>query len=69
MKLNLKIKFILTIITFLIFQILLNITSLAANADIKIGSPACVLIESSTGKILYEKNAKYNKNNDCNTYC
>lgn len=57
MKLNLKIKFILTIIAFLIFQILLNITSLAASADIKIGSPACVLIESSTGKILYEKNA------------
>ena len=55
---KLKLKFICVIITFLFFQLLFTITSLASSENLNIGSPACILIESSTGKILYEKNAK-----------
>ena len=54
---KLKLKFICVIITFLFFQLLFTITSLASSENLNIGSPACILIESSTGKILYEKNA------------
>lgn len=54
---RLKFKFIFIVITFLMFQILLTITSLASSADLEIGSPAGILIDASTGKILYEKNA------------
>ena len=54
---RLILKFIFVIITFLIFQILFTITSLASSDELQIGSPSCILIESSTGKILYEKNA------------
>lgn len=54
---KLILKFIFVIITFLIFQILFTITSLASSDELQIGSPSCILIESSTGKILYEKNA------------
>lgn len=54
---RLILKFIIIIITFLIFQILFTITSLASSDELQIGSPSCILIESSTGKVLYEKNS------------
>lgn len=54
---RLILKFVIIIITFLIFQMLFTITSLASSSELQIGSPSCILIESSTGKILYEKNS------------
>lgn len=54
---RLILKFVIIIITFLIFQMLFTITSLASSDELQIGSPSCILIESSTGEILYEKNS------------
>lgn len=57
MKLKIKYLFILFIIIMLlsIFS-----TSFANNDNLDIHSPSCILINSNSGKILYEKNA-YNK--------
>lgn len=55
MKLN--IKYLFTIIfTMLILFIFIN-TSFANNDNLNISSPCCILIDSNSGKILYEKNA------------
>lgn len=59
-----KIKYIFAILLLFIFlQHIFIITSFATDStttsksSLSIDSPSCVLIESSTGKILYEKNA------------
>lgn len=45
----------------LILQYMLTVPSFATNIenedDLTVYSPSCILMESSTGKILYEKNA------------
>ncbi len=50
-------KFILFIIFLLIFQLVFQITSFATSDNLSIGSPAAILMDASTGKILYEKNS------------
>lgn len=58
MKLNFKyifVQFFIIILLFIFFG-----TSFANNDNLDIYSPSCILIDSSSGKILYEKNA-YNK--------
>lgn len=55
---KLKNKQILTIIIiFILSFVIFNTTSFAANDDISTYSPRCILMETSTGKIIYEKNA------------
>jgi len=55
-----KVKYILFLmLTFFILSTLVT-TSFAADTtdvSISVGSPACILMDSSTGKILYEKNS------------
>lgn len=58
MKLNFKyifVQFFIIILLFIFFG-----TSFANNDNLDIYSPSCILIDSISGKILYEKNA-YNK--------
>lgn len=58
MKLNFKyifVQFFIIILLFIFFG-----TSFANNDNLDIYSPSCILIDSNSGKILYEKNA-YNK--------
>lgn len=50
-------KFILFIIFLLIFQLVFQITSFATSDNLSISSPAAILMDASTGKILYEKNS------------
>ncbi len=54
-----KAKYLLSfLILLLIFQLIFMTTSFGVSKDsISVSSPSCILIESSTGKILYEKNA------------
>lgn len=58
MKLNFKYIFVQSFIIILLF--IFFDTSFANNDNLDIYSPSCILIDSSSGKILYEKNA-YNK--------
>src|SRR5574344_1457353 len=46
----------LAIFIFIIILFFCN-TSFASNDEINAYSPACILMESSTGKVLYEKNS------------
>ena len=55
MNLNIKCLFILFLISIFLF-IFIN-TSFANNDNLDIYSPSCILIDSDSGKILYEKNA------------
>lgn len=55
MNLNIKCLFILFLISIFLF-IFIN-TSFANNDSLDIYSPSCILIDSDSGKILYEKNA------------
>jgi D-alanyl-D-alanine carboxypeptidase (penicillin-binding protein 5/6) len=56
----LKSKIICFTLILILFQVCFSITSFAESENIlenAIGSPSCILMEASTGEILYEKNA------------
>lgn len=57
---KLKIKYIFVLLFIIILLFIFFSTSFANNDDLNIYSPSCILIDSDSGKILYEKNA-YNK--------
>ena len=54
---KLRVKYLFTLFfTILILSIFFS-TSFASNNELKTYSPSCILIDSNTGKIIYEKNA------------
>lgn len=52
-------QILLLVFTFLLFFVssLFSTTSFAENTEITTYSPHCILIEASTGKVIYEKDA------------
>lgn len=54
---KLKIKYIFLPLFIIIFLFIFYSTSFATNDNLNIYSPCCILIDSDSGKIIYEKNA------------